>query len=130
MPLVTYHVQRISVSLPKSVSRDDLHSLGMIGLYDALEKFDPERELKFDTYASFRIRGAILDGLRKEDWLPRSTRDKAKKIESAIEKLQQRYMRNATIAEIAAELNMSEDEVVSTMNEHFLLMFFQLTNNL
>lgn len=102
----------------------------MIGLYDALEKFDPERELKFDTYASFRIRGAILDGLRKEDWLPRSTRDKAKKIESAIEKLQQRYMRNATIAEIAAELNMSEDEVVSTMNEHFLLMFFQLTNNL
>ncbi|UQD51729.1 FliA/WhiG family RNA polymerase sigma factor [Bacillus methanolicus] len=119
MPLVTYHVQRISVSLPKSVSRDDLHSLGMIGLYDALEKFDPERELKFDTYASFRIRGAILDGLRKEDWLPRSTRDKAKKIESAIEKIQQRYMRNATIAEIAAELNMSEDEVVSTMNEHF-----------
>lgn len=119
MPLVNYHVQRISVSLPKSISRDDLQSLGMVGLYDALEKFDPERELKFDTYASFRIRGAILDGLRKEDWLPRSTRDKAKKIESAIEKLEQRYMRNVTTAEIAAELNMSEDEVVSTMNEHF-----------
>jgi RNA polymerase sigma factor FliA len=119
MPLVNYHVQRISVSLPKSVSRDDLKSLGMIGLYDALEKFDPERELKFDTYASFRIRGAILDGLRKEDWLPRSTRDKAKKIETVIEKLEQRYMRNVTTAEIAAELNISEDEVVSTMNEHF-----------
>ncbi|EIJ81475.1 RNA polymerase sigma factor SigD [Bacillus methanolicus PB1] len=119
MPLVNYHVQRISIGLPKSISRDDLHSLGMVGLYDALEKFDPERELKFDTYASFRIRGAILDGLRKEDWLPRSTRDKAKKIESAAEKLEQRYMRNVTPAEIAAELNISEDEVVSTMNEHF-----------
>ena len=76
LSLVSYHVQRISVSLPKNVSRDDLKSLGMIGLYDALEKFDPTRDLKFDTYASFRVRGAILDGLRKEDWLPRSARDK------------------------------------------------------
>ena len=80
MPLVSYHVQRISVGLPKNVSRDDLRSLGMFGLYDALEKFDHSRDLKFDTYASFRIRGAIIDGLRKEDWLPRNTREKAKKL--------------------------------------------------
>ena len=73
--LVRHHVQRISVSLPKNVSRDDLRSLGMMGLLDALEKFDTKRNLKFDTYASFRIRGAILDGLRKEDWLPRGTRE-------------------------------------------------------
>ncbi|WLR53411.1 FliA/WhiG family RNA polymerase sigma factor [Mesobacillus subterraneus] len=119
MPLVSYHVQRISVSLPKSVSRDDLRSLGMIGLYDALEKFDPNRDLKFDTYSSFRIRGAILDGLRKEDWLPRSTREKAKKIDAAIERLEQRFMRNATIEEIASELNMDETEIYSTINEHF-----------
>ncbi|PLR77660.1 FliA/WhiG family RNA polymerase sigma factor [Bacillus sp. V3-13] len=119
IPLVSYHVQRIAVGLPKSVSRDDLRSLGMIGLYDALEKFDPDRELKFDTYASFRIRGAILDGLRKEDWLPRSTRDKAKKIEAATEMLEQRYMRNVTVAEIAAELAITEEEVYATMNEHF-----------
>src|SRR5690606_7417639 len=84
MPLVSYHVQRISVTLPKSVNRDELNSLGMIGLYDALEKFDPSRDLKFDTYASFRIRGAIIDGLRKEDWLPRSAREKSKKVEAAI----------------------------------------------
>lgn len=87
MPLVTYHVGRISVGLPKSVHKDDLMSLGMLGLYDALEKFDPSRDLKFDTYASFRIRGAIIDGLRKEDWLPRTSREKTKKVEAAIEKL-------------------------------------------
>lgn len=119
MPLVSYHVQRISVGLPKNVSRDDLKSLGMIGLYDALEKFDPTRDLKFDTYASFRIRGAIIDGLRKEDWLSRNTRDKAKRIEQTIEKLEQQLMRNVTSKEIAQELNMSEDDVHNTMNEHF-----------
>jgi RNA polymerase sigma factor for flagellar operon FliA len=90
-----------------------------MGLYDALEKFEPNRDLKFDTYASFRIRGAILDGLRKEDWLPRNTREKAKKIESAIEKLEQRLARKATIQEISTEVNMPEEEVHSVMNEHF-----------
>ncbi|WP_449540032.1 FliA/WhiG family RNA polymerase sigma factor [Ferdinandcohnia sp. Marseille-Q9671] len=119
MPLVTYHVQRISATLPKSVSKDDLKSLGMIGLYDALEKFDPTRDLKFDTYASFRVRGAILDGLRKEDWLPRSTREKSKKVEAAIEKLEQKLMRNATIQEVAEEVQMSEHEVYQTINEGF-----------
>lgn len=119
LPLVSYHVQRISVSLPKNVSREDLKSLGMIGLFDALEKFDPKRDLKFDTYASFRVRGAILDGLRKEDWLPRSTRDKAKKLDAAVGKLEQRYMRNVTAEEIAEELNIPVAEVYTTMNEYF-----------
>jgi RNA polymerase sigma factor for flagellar operon FliA len=119
LPLVSYHVQRISVSLPKSVSREELRSSGMLGLYDALEKFDQSRDLKFDTYASFRIRGAILDGLRKEDWLPRNTRDKAKKIDAAIEKLEQEKMGQVRISEIAGELNMTEDEVYTTMNEQF-----------
>ena len=119
LPLVSYHVQRIAVNLPRNVVRDDLRSLGMMGLYDALEKFEPSRDLKFDTYASFRIRGAILDGLRKEDWLPRNTREKAKKIEAAIEKIEQKLMRNATIQEISSEVNMDEDEVQTVMNEHF-----------
>ncbi|PLT31571.1 FliA/WhiG family RNA polymerase sigma factor [Peribacillus deserti] len=119
MPLVSYHVQRISVTLPKSVSRDDIRSLGMVGLFDALERFDPSRDLKFDTYASFRIRGAIIDGLRKEDWLPRSSREKAKKIEAAIENLEQRYMRAVTPAEIAMELQLTENEVSSAINENF-----------
>ena len=119
LPLVSYHVQRISVSLPKNVSRDDLKSLGMMGLFDALEKFDPSRDLKFDTYASFRVRGAILDGLRKEDWLPRSTREKAKKMEAATGKLEQKYLRKVTAEEIAIELNIPIDEVYTTMNEYF-----------
>lgn len=119
MPIVSYHVQRISVTLPKNVSRDDLRSFGLVGLYDALEKFDPSRDLKFDTYASFRVRGAILDGLRKEDWLPRGTREKAKKIEATIGKLEQELMRKVEISEIANELNLSEEEVYTTINEYY-----------
>ncbi|MGV3464081.1 MAG: FliA/WhiG family RNA polymerase sigma factor [Heyndrickxia sp.] len=119
LPLVHYHVQRIAVGLPRNVSRDDLKSFGMLGLLDALNKFDRTRDLKFDTYASFRIRGAILDGLRKEDWLPRSTREKAKKIEATLERLEQKYMRHVTAEEIASELHMTEDEVYQTLNEQF-----------
>ncbi|MGG4266850.1 FliA/WhiG family RNA polymerase sigma factor [Peribacillus simplex] len=129
IPLVSYHVQRISVSLPKNVSRDDIRSLGMMGLFDALERFDTKRDLKFDTYASFRIRGAILDGLRKEDWLPRSARDKAKKIESAIEKLEQQYMRNLSPNEIAAELNIPEDEVYAALNGNFFANVLSMDEN-
>jgi RNA polymerase sigma factor FliA len=120
MPLVSYHVQRISVGLPKNVSRDDLRSLGMVGLYDALEKFDYSRDLKFDTYASFRIRGAIIDGLRKEDWLPRNTREKVKKIEAAIELIEQRNEGIVKISDIAKELEMTDEEIYSLMNEQFM----------
>lgn len=119
MPLVSYHVQRISVGLPKNVSRDDIKSLGLMGLLDALQKFDPSRDLKFDTYASFRVRGAILDGLRKEDWLPRSTRDKAKKIEARTLELEQSLLRHVTPEEVAASLEMTTDEVYQAANEHF-----------
>ncbi|PYZ93121.1 FliA/WhiG family RNA polymerase sigma factor [Salipaludibacillus keqinensis] len=118
--LVDYHVQRISVNLPRSVQQDDLRSHALVGLYDALEKFDHTRDLKFDTYASFRIRGAIIDGLRQEDWLPRSIRDKSKKIEQAIESLEQRHGRFVTPKEVANELGLKEDDVVHTMNESFM----------
>ncbi|MFK2825020.1 FliA/WhiG family RNA polymerase sigma factor [Bacillus sp. B190/17] len=118
MPLVSFHAQRISASLPKSVNKEDIKSLGLMGLYDALKKFDPARDLKFDTYASFRIRGAILDGLRKEDWLPRGTRERAKKIEAKMEALEQKYLRRITAAEVAEQLDMTEEEVHQTMTEH------------
>ncbi|MBS4207599.1 FliA/WhiG family RNA polymerase sigma factor [Bacillus sp. FJAT-50079] len=118
MPLVTYHVQRIAVGLPRNISREELKSLGLMGLMDALNKFDFTRDLKFDTYASFRIRGAIIDGLRKEDWMPRSTREKVKKIEQAIERLEQRLFRHASPAEIAKESGYSEDEVYRALNEY------------
>jgi RNA polymerase sigma factor FliA len=119
LPLVKYHVQRISVGLPKSITHDELNSFGMIGLFDALEKFDPTRDLKFDTYASFRIRGAIIDGLRKEDWLPRSLREKAKKIEATTLKLEQSKMRGITPKDVAEELGINETEVYQTINEGF-----------
>ncbi|TMN23599.1 FliA/WhiG family RNA polymerase sigma factor [Lentibacillus cibarius] len=111
MYLVSYHVERISGNLPNYVSNDDLKSFGMIGLYDALNKFQHNRNLKFDTYASFRIRGAIMDGLRNEDWLPRSIREKTKKIERAAQELEQYYQREPTAEEIAAKLQMSTEEV-------------------
>jgi len=117
--IVSYHVQRIGASIPKNVSRDELMSLGMMGLFDALNKFDINRDLKFDTYASFRVRGAIIDGLRKEDWLPRSARDKAKKMEAQIEKLEQQLMRSVTPEELAQHMDLSVEEVYQTVQEHF-----------
>ncbi|MFT8390870.1 MAG: FliA/WhiG family RNA polymerase sigma factor [Sporolactobacillus sp.] len=117
VPLVHYHVQRISASLPKSVDRGDLQSFGLIGLYDALEKFDQTRDLKFDTYASFRVRGAILDGLRKQDWMPRSMREKSKWIEHAAEVIEQREMRTATLEEVAAACTMTAEEVSQIVSE-------------
>ncbi len=119
-PLVSYHVQRISTGLPKNVSRDELTSLGMMGLFDALNKFDISRDLKFDTYASFRVRGAIIDGLRKEDWLPRSAREKSKKLEAQIEMMEQQLKRHVTPEELAKNLDISVDEVYQTMQESFM----------
>ncbi|MBB6449283.1 RNA polymerase sigma factor for flagellar operon FliA [Geomicrobium halophilum] len=119
-PLVDYHVQRISTALPRTVDRDELRSHGMIGLFDALHKFEHKRELKFDTYASFRVRGAIIDGLRKEDWLPRSIREKAKKIEETTEVLQQKKGRHVTEKEVAIELNISVEEVLKTTAESYM----------
>lgn len=119
MPLVHYIADRIGQTVPKSIPKEELLSLGMMGLYEALEKYDANRDLKFETYASFRIRGSILDGLRKEDWLPRKTREKAKKMEAAIARLEQKYLRSVTAEEIAAELNISPDDVYTTLNESF-----------
>ncbi|WP_010630931.1 FliA/WhiG family RNA polymerase sigma factor [Sporolactobacillus vineae] len=126
MPLVQYHVQRISAGLPKNVDRSELKSYGMIGLYDALEKFDRKRYLKFDTYASFRVRGAILDGLRKEDWMPRSVREKSKRIERASEQIEQEQKRAATLEEVAKKCRMSIEEVSQVVSEGLLTNLLSL----
>ncbi|MBU9714528.1 FliA/WhiG family RNA polymerase sigma factor [Evansella tamaricis] len=120
LPLVDYHVKRIGANLPRNVHLEDLRSNGMIGLYDALEKFDIKRDLKFDTYASFRIRGSIIDGLRQQDWLPRSVREKSKKIEGAVEKLEQDFGRYVTALEIAEYIGTTEKDVLQTMSESYL----------
>ncbi|MFD1037962.1 FliA/WhiG family RNA polymerase sigma factor [Virgibacillus byunsanensis] len=111
MYLVSFQVERIASHLPNSVNKDDLKSFGLMGLFDALKKFDTSRDLKFDTYASFRVRGAIIDGLRKEDWLPRSIREKTKKIEQVAQELEQSYQRAPSASEIAEKLDLPVNEV-------------------
>jgi RNA polymerase sigma factor FliA len=110
LPLVDYVKSRMAIGLPKTVSKDDLYSNGVMGLIDAIEKFDYERGLQFETYASWRIRGSIIDGLRQGDWVPRSVRDKAKRIEEAYQLLEQKYLRSVSDAEISSYLNISENE--------------------
>lgn len=111
MYLVSFQVERISGHLPRTVKKDELKSFGLFGLFDALKKFEPDRDLKFDTYASFRIRGAIMDGLRKEDWLPRSIREKTKKIEQIAQELEQECQREPTADEIAKKMQIPVSEV-------------------
>lgn len=110
LPLVDYVVNRLAIGLPRNVVKDDLRSHGVMGLLDAVEKFDLDRGLRFETYASWRIRGAIIDGLRQGDWVPRSVREKAKRIEDAYQVLEQQYLRSVTDAEISAYLDVSEAE--------------------
>lgn len=115
--LVSFHVDRIGSTLPKNVEHDDLTSLGLMGLFDAINRFEVDRGLKFETYASFRIRGSIIDGLRREDWLPRSHRDRVKEIESVSEKLEQKLQRSPTSAEIAEEINIPVKEVETLIRD-------------
>lgn len=107
LPLVEFVSSRLAIGLPKNVSKDDLSSYGIMGLIDAVEKFDYLRGLQFETYASWRIRGAVIDGLRQGDWVPRSIREKAKKVEEAYQKLEQEYLRSVTDEEISSYLQLS-----------------------
>ncbi|PYZ98036.1 FliA/WhiG family RNA polymerase sigma factor [Alteribacter lacisalsi] len=129
MPLVDYHVQRVRNGMPRNVNSGELKSHGMMGLYDALLKFDKTRDLKFDTYASFRIKGAIIDGLRQEDRLPRSLREKAKRIEAVQEQLEQELCRMPEPSEVAAAAEMTEAEVVRTMNESLISHFLSIDDS-
>ena len=109
-PLIRFVAQRISARLPSNIETDDLISAGVIGLMDAIEKYDPGRDNKFKTYAEFRIRGAILDELRSQDWVPRSVRDKAKRIEKTYAALEQKLGRAVTDSEISDQMGMALEE--------------------
>ncbi|SCG83423.1 RNA polymerase sigma factor for flagellar operon FliA [Proteiniborus sp. DW1] len=100
-----------------NVEYEDLVGFGIFGLIDAIDKFDINRDLKFETYAQIRIRGAIIDNLRKLDWIPRGLRKKAKEMERAINILENRLGRSATTKEIAFELKTTETEVESILSE-------------
>jgi RNA polymerase sigma factor for flagellar operon FliA len=109
-PLIRFVAQRIASRLPSNIDIDDLISAGVIGLMDAIEKYDPSRDNKFKTYAEFRIRGAILDELRSQDWVPRSVRDKAKRIERTYAELEQKLGRVVTDVELSDALGVDLEE--------------------
>ncbi len=112
-PLVKLVAGRLSMYLGYNVEYEDLVSYGIFGLIDAIDKYDFNKNVKFETYASLRIRGAILDQIRKMDWIPRSVRQKQKKIDTAMSKLEAEYGRPATDEEMAKELDISVEELDS-----------------
>lgn len=113
-PLVKYVAGRLSANLPQTVDNADLISYGIFGLIDAIEKFDVERGIKFETYAIARIKGAIIDELRAMDWVPRSVRARARDIERAIMTLEGTLKRTPTDAEVAGELGIPLKELQDT----------------
>ena len=110
-PLVKFVAGRVGAGLPNSVDSGDLVSAGVFGLIDAVEKFDPARGVKFETYAVPRIRGAIIDGLRQLDWVPRSVRSRAREVETAYSELEARHGRAPTDDELAAHLHLDHAEL-------------------
>ncbi len=115
--LIKYIAQKIAARLPANIELDDLISSGVIGLMDAIEKYDASRDNKFKTYAEFRIRGAILDELRAQDWVPRSVREKAKQLERCYSKIEQTKGRHATDEEVCAELGINQEEFHDLLNQ-------------
>ncbi|MBT3316970.1 FliA/WhiG family RNA polymerase sigma factor [bacterium] len=115
--LVNYVAGRMSIGLPHYVDKDDLVSAGLLGLIQAVDKFDPRREIKFETYAIPRIRGAILDELRRQDWFPRSLRKKARSLEQIYTKLEKELGRSATDQEVADELNISRTDLTQMIDQ-------------
>lgn len=122
--LIVYYVSlvkiiagRLYTNYNAHVEFDDLLSYGIIGLIDAIEKFDHKKEIKFETYANIRIRGAIIDQIRNLDWIPRSTRQKYKKVEEAISKLQAVHGSDVTDEHVADELGLSVDEYNKMLGE-------------
>ncbi len=116
-PLIRYIVNRIAVRLPSHIDLEDLHNTGVIGLMDAIEKYDPEKNCKFKTYAEFRIKGAILDQLRSLDWVPRSVRQKGRKLERAYGEVEQRLGRSANEDEVADSLGIQLDKFHELLNQ-------------
>lgn len=116
-PLVKLVAGRLSMYLGYNVEYEDLVSYGIFGLIDAIDKFDMDKEVKFETYASLRIRGSILDQIRKLDWIPRTIRQRQKQIDNAMKELEQQNKRPPSDTELAAYLGISEDELLDWQNQ-------------
>ncbi len=116
-PLVKYVAGRISANLPQNIESGDLISYGIFGLIDAIEKFDPAREIKFETYAMSRIKGAIIDELRALDWVPRSVRHRSKELENVLIQLENKFKRVPTDEEVAEAMNMTIKELHNLLTQ-------------
>ncbi len=116
-PLVKYVAGRMSSGLPAHIEEGDLVSYGLLGLIGALERFDPSRNIKFETYAVPRIKGSIIDELRALDWVPRSVRSWARKVEAAVTQLENTLTRAPTDEETAEELGVTPDEYQDILNQ-------------
>lgn len=112
--VVKYIAGRMAIHVPSSVEMNDLIGWGMLGLLDAAEKFDHRQEIKFSTYASIRVRGAIIDQIRTLDWAPRSLRSMARRVGAAREKLRHQNAQEPSVEDIAGELNVSPEQVEDT----------------
>jgi RNA polymerase sigma factor FliA len=117
LPQVKFIAERLAAKLPPSVERDDLIGAGVLGLLDAVDKFDPTRGVQFKTYAELRIRGAMLDCLRSLDWAPRALRQRAREIEAAFLKIEREKGRPAEAEDVARELGISTDQYQSLLQE-------------
>ena len=116
-PLVKYVAGKVAMGMPNNVEFDDLVGYGVFGLMDAIDKYDPDKNVKFKTYAVTRIRGAIFDELRQIDWVPRSVRQKTREIESVISSLEAQLGRTASDQEVAGALGMEEGEYLKTIQK-------------
>ena len=117
--LVKYIVYRMLPTYRKHVETDDLMSCGLLGLMDAIDKFDPGKEVKFETYATLRIKGEIIDQIRKQDWAPISLRKKIKKVEEGFATLESLLGRSATEAEVAGHIDMPVDDVKKVLDDSY-----------
>ena len=117
VPLVKVVAGRLSIYLGSNVEYDDLVSYGIFGLIDAIDKFDYGKGIKFETYASLRIRGSILDQIRKLDWIPRSVRQKQKAIDTAMKSLEKEIGPNYSDSDMAKELGITEDEYLNWLSQ-------------
>lgn len=115
--LTRYVIGRIKMNLPQTFSIEDITSYGVEGLIDAIEKYTPDKGARFETYALMRIRGTIIDKIRSQDWVPRSTRKKIKEIKLMAEKLKQSLGRAATTTELACALNIEKEKVEALLAE-------------
>lgn len=127
LPLVRYIAERIACKLPRSVEIDDLYQAGVFGLMDAVEGYDLSRDVKFETYCSLRVRGAILDELRSMDWVPRLVRARAHKIEGATRELEAQLGRDPTDAEVATRLGVDAATYEEMQRESLAVSMFPLS---